>query len=225
MFNASFLITYAEGLPEEEREAIYGELDQLAAAMTDVYVMGKVPTDVYGLAYQGDILYELGFKDQEAYEAAKELPEWKAVKELVQDAERVGVYDFAAYGGGYLYLTDTEKCRCHRLEFCHVRDGADPATVEHFCEIAPYMPEFVDGFYNARFSKTVESEGRTTWDYIFDCDFLDPSIYSGPYLADAFHPAYIDKYFVPICKEWCFGPELATSLIEVDGPFLANYAE
>ena len=39
------------------------------------------------------------------------------------------------------------------------------------------------------------------------------------------HITFIDRYFEPACEQWVFTPDLCTSVIEVDGPFLSNYAD
>lgn len=107
----------------------------------------------------------------------------------------------------------------------HVRDGADPAMVEEAYEMSHHMQDFIEGFNNSKIAKTVESEGTTSWDYVFECDYADPSVYAGAYLMHPIHITFIDRYYEPACKEWVFTPDLCTSVIETDGPFLANWAE
>ena len=224
MFSASFLVSYAEGLPEADQQALYADLEAAGKALSDVSVIGVVLEPA--TQSPGNIMFEVGFPNQEAYEAAKATDAWTGLKDMLADTKRVSLYQFAAYGDdGVLKLTDTEKATCHRLLFTHVRDDADPDMVAHAYEVMPYMQDFVPGFVNSKISKVVESEGSQTWDYVFECDYADPSVYPGAYIMHPIHITYIDRFFEPACAQYVFTPDLCTSVIETDGPFLANYAE
>ena len=221
MFSASFLITCAD----DDASELLEELEGLAAQISQVYIAGEV-LDIGGLMNAGDVMLELGFENQDAYEAAKATDAWAQLKDLLADQTSVDHYEFAAYGDdGLLHLTDTTGSRAHRLLFTHVRDGADPAMLEHAFEMMPYMQDSIEGFNNSKISKVVESEGSQSWDYVFECDYADENVYQGPYLTHPVHVTYVDKFFEPIAKEYCFVPFLCTSVIASDGPFLANYAE
>lgn len=225
MFSASFLITYAEGLGADDQKALLDELNNLAAQISDVFIVGEV-LDIGGLMNQGNIMLEIGFESRDAYEAAKDTDAWGALKDTLLDAGVVDHYEFAAYGeDGALHLTDTSESKAHRLLFTHVRDGADPQMLEHAYAMMTTMQDFIEGFNNSKISKVVESEGSQSWDYVFECDYADENVYQGPYLTHPVHVTYIDKFFEPIAKEYCFVPFLCTSVIASDGPFLANYAE
>lgn len=225
MFSASFLISYAEGLDASGQQALLADIDSVASQLSDVYIAGEV-LDIGGLMDQGDIMLEIGFENQDAYEAAKATDAWTALKDLLLDTGRVDHYEFAAYGDdGALHLTDTTESKAHRLLFTHVRDGADPEMLEHAYSMMTTMQDFIEGFNNSKISKVVESEGSQSWDYVFECDYADENVYQGPYLTHPVHVTYIDKFFEPIAKEYCFVPFLCTSVIASDGPFLANYAE
>lgn len=225
MFSASFLISYAEGLSADDQAVLLADLEGLAAELSDVFIAGEV-LDIGGLMNQGDIMLEIGFENQGAYEAAKATDAWAALKDLLLDAARVDHYEFAAYGDdGLLHLTDTTESKAHRLLFTHVRDGADPEILEHAYQMMPFMQDSIEGFNNSKISKVVESEGTQSWDYVFECDYADENVYQGPYLTHPVHVTYVDKFFEPIAKEYCFVPFLCTSVIASDGPFLANYAD
>lgn len=224
MFSASFLVSFAEGMANDQKEALYADLDAFGDTLGEVHVIGSVLTPA--TMQPGDIMFEMGFQDQASYESAKSSEGWQSLKNLLADSSKVSLYQFAAYGDdGVLHLTDTQSSTCHRLLFTHVRDGADPDMVQHAYEMMPYMQDFVPGFTNSKMSKTVESEGSNTWDYVFECDYKDPSVYPGAYIMRPVHITYIDKFFEPACKEWVFSPDLCTSVIETEVPFLANFAE
>ena len=224
MFSATFLITYAEGLADDQKAALAERLEADAAALSDAYVIGDTITA--STMNAGDLFFEIGFADQDAYEAAKEAPEWADIKEAVADTALVSVYDFAAYGDdGNLKITETENGTGHRVLFMSVDPNASEEAVAHAFEMQPYMQDFVPGFLNSKMSKVVESEGRRQWDYVFECDYADPSVYSGAYMTHPIHITYIDRFFEPACKEQVFNWDLSTSVVEVEKPFLPNYAE
>ena len=224
MFSAAFLVSYAAEMADDQKAALYADLEALGQALSDVSIIGAVITE--STANPGDILFEIGFPNQDAYEAAKATEEWAELKAILADPARVSLYQFAAYGDdGVLKLTDTEKSTCHRLLFTSVREGADPDMLALSYEVMPYMQDYINGFNNSKISKVVESEGSMRWDYVFECDYDDPSVYPGAYIMHPIHITYIDRFFEPACKEWVFDPFLCTSVIASDGPFLANYAE
>lgn len=225
MFSATFLITYAEGLAEDKVQELVGRLEADAAALSDVYVLGDVLNEP--AATNGNILFEIGFADQEAYEAAKETPEWADIKEAVADTSLVASYEFAAYGDseGNLKVTETDNGTGHRVLFVSVDPTATEEAVAHALEKQPFMQDFVPGFLNSKLTAVVESEGRERWDYVFECDYADPSVYFAAYMMHPIHITYVDRFFEPACKEQVFISDLCTSLTEVEKPFLANYAE
>ena len=149
----------------------------------------------------------------------------EAPAEGAETPAQVALYQFVAYGDGLFQLTDTERSRGHRVLLMNVREGADPAMVEEAARMSHRMQDFIDGFNNSKVAPVVESEGSNSWDYVFECDYEDPSVYSGAYLMHPIHITFIDRYFEPACEQWVFTPDLCTSVIEVDGPFLANYAD
>lgn len=224
MFSATFLITYAEGLADDKKAALAERLEGDAAALSDAYVIGDTITA--STMNAGDLFFEIGWADQDAYEAAKETPEWADIKEAVTDTSLVAVYDFAAYGDdGNLKVTETENGTGHRCLFMSLDPRATEEQIAHAVEMQPYMQDFVPGFLNSKMSKVVESEGRHTWDYVYECDYADPSVYSAAYMMHPIHITYIDRFFEPACKEQVFDWDLSTSVVEVEKPFLANYAE
>ena len=107
----------------------------------------------------------------------------------------------------------------------HVRDGADSEMVEKAYTSTSHMREYVPGFLNSKVAATVESGGHSTWDYVFECDYADPSVYPGAYIMHPIHIAYVDRFFEPACAQWVFEPDLCTSVIATDAPFLANYPD
>ena len=124
MFSSTFLVTYAQGLTDDAKKSLYEELDAAGAAIGDCYVIGEVLTPA--TMNPGDVLFEIGFIDQDSYEAAKRTDEWAHLQDILDDESRVALYDWAAYGKGAENFTDTMEARCHRVLFMHVRDGADP---------------------------------------------------------------------------------------------------
>lgn len=223
MFSATFLITFAADLADDQKQALTSDIAALGAALSDVYCIGEVIPAATQNA--GDVLFEIGFPNQDAYEAAKQAGEWADLKGILADPAQVALYQFVAYGDGLFQLTDTERSRGHRVLLMNVRDGADPAMVEEAAQMSHRMQDFIDGFNNSKVAAVVESEGSNSWDYVFECDYEDPSVYSGAYLMHPIHITFIDRYFEPACEQWVFTPDLCTSVIEVDGPFLANYAD
>lgn len=225
MFSATFLITYAEGLADDQKAALVERLEGDAAALTDAYIVGDTITA--STMNAGDLFFEVGFPDQEAYEAAKETAEWADIKEAVADTAVVALYDFAAYGDSEnnLKLTETENGTGHRVLFMSLDPRATEEAIAHALEMQPYMQDFVPGFLNSKMSAVVESEGRHEWNYVFECDYADPSVYSAAYMMHPIHITYIDRFFEPACKEQVFDWDLSTSVVEVEKPFLANYAE
>lgn len=224
MFSATFLITYAEGLADEQKKALAERLEADVAVLSDVMVIGDTITA--STMNAGDLFFEVGFPDQDAYEAAKETSEWADIKDVVADTALVAVCDFAAYGDdGNLKVTETENGTGHRVLFMSLDPRATDEAVAHASEMQPYMQDFVPGFLNSKMSKVVESEGRHRWDYVFECDYADPSVYSGAYMMHPIHITYIDRFFEPACKEQVFDWDLSTSVVEVEKPFLANFSE
>ena len=223
MFSSTFLITYAQGLTDDAKKSLYGELDAAGAAIGDCHVIGEVLTPA--TMNPGDVLFEIGFIDQDSYEAAKQTDEWAHLQDTLDDESRVALYDWAAYGKGAENFTDTIQARCHRVLFMHVRDGADPEMVDKAYASTSHMREYVPGFLNSKVSATVESGGHSTWDYVFECDYADPSVYPGAYIMHPIHIAYVDRFFEPACAQWVFEPDLCTSVIATDAPFLANYPD
>lgn len=135
------MISCAEGLSADDQVVLLADLEGLAAELSDVFIAAEV-LDIGGLMNQGDIMLEIGFENQDAYEAAKATDAWVALKDLLLDAARVDHYEFAAYGDdGLLHLTDTTESKAHRLLFTHVRDGADPQMLEHAYQMMPFMQD------------------------------------------------------------------------------------
>lgn len=225
MFSATFLITYAEGLCDSKRRRLKDRLEADARAFGDAYVLGDTVTA--STMNAGDLFFEVGFPDQDAYEAAKQTAEWADIREALADRAAVSLVDFAAYGDeqGTLKLTEPVNATGHRVLFMHVDERATEEKLAHVMEMQPYMQDFIPGFLNSKITKTVESEGHNTWDYVFECDFADPSVYSAAYLMHPIHITYIDRFFEPACKEFVFSPDLCTSVVETETAFLANYAE
>lgn len=223
MFSATFLITFAAELADDQKQALTADIAALGAALSDVYCIGAVIPAATQNA--GDVLFEIGFPNQDAYETAKQAEEWATLKGILADPAQVALYQFVAYGDGLFQLTDTERSTGHRVLLMNVRDGADPAMVEEAGQMSHHMQDFIDGFNNSKVAPVVESEGSNSWDFVFECDYDDPSVYSGAYLMHPIHITFIDRYFEPACEQWVFTPDLCTSVIEVDGPFLANYAD
>lgn len=223
MFSATYVVTCVEGISDDAKKSLLEELDAAGAAIGDCHVAAET---VYQQdAQRGDILLEIGFANQDAYEAAKSTDDWQALQDTLADTSRVALCDWAAYGKGAENFTDTTEARCHRVLLMQVREGADPAMLEEAYEASSHMREYVRGFLNSKIAATVESGGHANWDYVFECDYADPMIYFGPYMLHPVHIGYIDRYFEPACEQWVFSPDLYTSVIEVDGPFLANFPD
>ena len=192
MFSATFLITYTEGLAEDKVQELVGRLEADAAALSDVYVLGDVLNQP--VATNGNILFEIGFADQEAYEAAKEAPEWADIKEAVADTSLVASYEFAAYGDseGNLKVTETDNGTGHRVLFVSVDPTATEEALAHALEKQPFMQDFVPGFLNSKLSAVVESEGRERWDYRLRVRLCRPLGIFGR-LHDAPHPHHLRR--------------------------------
>lgn len=220
MFSAAFLISYAEGLTDEAKAALRADIEAAGAALSGVYVIG----DVIPIATQspGDVMLEIAFADQAAWEAAKETAEWAALKAILDDPANVSLCDYAAFGEGPTNVTEPRNAFGHRLLFMHVVDDADPADIANWLEFTPHMQDYIEGFVNSRVCPTVESSGHNRWDYVFECDYTDPSIYYGPYLMHPIHVTFVDRYFEPAAKEFIMDPDLCTSVIATESAFLGN---
>lgn len=238
MFNATFFIKYAADLDEEGRRGVFERIKELGEAISGTSIIGEVPDpakmtpddplygcDNLGLFSQapGEVVFEMSFANQEDYVAAKAGAEWSELKDLLADPRQVELYESAAGGDDApAVITDTTESKSHRVFYAWVRPGADPQMLEHATQMMTRMQDFVEGFNNSKFYKTVESEGSRTWDYVFECDYSDITVYPNAYLMHPIHLCYIDKFFEPMANEWVFGVYQPTAAIVADGPYLAN---
>lgn len=220
MFSALFMITYAEGAGEEAKGAFAQEAAAAAQAVSSV----NIATETLGVMPGGDYFIEVGFEDQEAYEQAKSTDSWAALLGLLDDGSLISACEFAAYGEGALLLQEKERSGCHRVLMFDLIDDPDPAMVTKMESVMLDMADHVPGLLNCKFARVVEASGTHDWKYAYECDFDDPSTFTGKYLTTPFHFCYIDKFFEPACAEWVVNPDLRTPFMVQEKPFLANFA-
>ncbi len=170
MFSAVFMITFAETAAEAEREKAKATLQKLANGLSPVNIMGDVLPYAFG---GGDYFAEIGFKNQEEYEAAKSREEWDAIQVLLADNALIDHFEFVAYGEGNLNITG-EEAACHRVLIYEIIPDAKPSSLEKMETIMPDMANYIPGLINCKLAKVVESAGTMNWGYAFECDFDDP---------------------------------------------------
>lgn len=220
MFSAVFMISFAEKAGEVERENLKSSLQELAAGISPVNILGDVLPYAFG---GGDYFMEIGFEDQSAYDAAKSSDEWTSIRHLLEDDAMIDHVEFVAYGDGKLNVTG-ENAACHRVLIYEIVPDADPAALEKMEQIMPDMANYIPGLINAKLAKVVESSGTMNWGYAFECDFDDPMTFLTNYNFRPYHWANVDKFFEPACAEWVADPNLCTPYIAADSAFLLNYS-
>lgn len=219
MFSAVFMPKFAEGA---DKDAFDANVKDAAAAVSDVNLctpVGDPPMP------GGDYFCELGFKDQDAYEAAKATDAYKTLAALFKTGAEVASCEFVAFGEGTLTLQDKENSICHRLLIFSIVDGAKPEMIKKMEEHMNGMTKHVPGLRNCKFAKIVECSGTDEWAYAYECDFDSPETFFGKYMSTPYHVCYIDKFFEPACDEWVANVNLQTPYMLQEKPFLANYAD
>ena len=219
MFSALYMVTFADGVADDQKKSFSDEARAAAAAVSDV----NIATETFGVMPGGDYFAEVGFADQDAYEAKKAESAWTDLQALMHDETRVAATEFAAYGEGTLTLQEKKASGCHRVLMYDLIDDPDPAMVEKMESVMNDMCDHVPGLLNCKFARIVESSGTHDWKYAFECDFDDPSSFTGKYMTTPFHFCYIDKFFEPACDEWVVDPDLRTPFMSQETPFLANF--
>lgn len=219
MFNAVYLVTYAAGMDDAAKEAFQSNMQELAAAVSEVNLVSPL---LMGSYPGGDLYVEVGFADQAAYEAAKAGEAFAALDAAAKDESTVANLEFAAFGEGKSNFTDGEAYG-HRVLLFHVLDNATEELKAEMEENIIRFPTFVTGMVNCKICKVVESSGSNQWDYAFECDYDTPYTYVGAYLATPYHWGFIDRYFEPSAKEFFIDPNLTSVYCAAPSAFLANF--
>lgn len=217
MHSAVFSVTLAEGVDTEQYVA---DAKVAAEAVSPVFLADMVLEPAMP---GGNFFCEVGFADEKAFEEAKGADTWKALKELMNDKDRVANCEYIAFGDGSLTLQEKEKSTCHRVLFYSIREDADPAMVEKMESVMNDMCDHVPGLRNCKFAKVIESEGTDQWAYAYECDFDEPMSFLTKYMSTPFHFLYIDKFFEPACGEWVVNTNLYTPYLAQEKPFLASF--
>lgn len=219
MFSAVYMVTFSEGAADEAKSEFAQKATLAAQAVSDIFLA----TETFGVMPGGDYFIEVGFIDQQAYEQAKAQSGWGDLQALVGD-EVVATCEFAAFGDGSLILQEKERSACHRVLIFDLIENPDSDMVAKMETVMNDMADHVPGLLNCKFSHIVEASGAHDWKYAFECDFDDPSSFTGKYMTTPFHFCYIDKFFEPACDEWVVNPDLRTPFMPQETPFLANFS-
>lgn len=221
MFTAMHYITLAEGVDDAQAQEIFDAIKAAADATTPVNLVA-IPHQ--GGSNDGNITCELGFKDQDEYQAAKEGEGWAALRAILDDPQQVALVEFGAYDAGVTGINNPDAVDCvHRVLMFADQEMAKPEDVARldalFAHFADYVP-----ILNWRVATCVESSGSRDWKHIWEQDFQSYDIFVGQYMFTPFHPTYVDTYFDTECPNWTADPFLCTTTCDEETAFLGNYA-
>ncbi len=219
MFSSLHLLKYAD-LADAQKEELQAKMQELASAVNDVCLVSAL---LEGSMPAYDLMVEIGFADQAAYEEAKTGDAYQALLAAVNDTANFSVYEFAAYGSDRENFTDRQGI-CHRVLIFHMLPEFHTEELEKMLvENIVRFPTFVPKMVNCKLSKIVETSGTNHWDYAFECDYEEIMDYFGQYLMTPYHWGFIDRFFEPSAKEFFIDPNLASVYCFAPTPFLANY--
>lgn len=219
MFSAMYYITFAEGLTDADKGAV---TDAIKAAATATGAKSLVATPHEGGSNCGNLICKLGFKDQKAFEAAKEEVGWKDLRSIVEDESKVALFEYGAYDAGETGITAPDAKNCvHRVLMFAEQERAKPEDIKRMNELCPHFADYVP-ILNWRVADVIESEGSRQWKHIWEQDFESYDVFVGIYMFTPFHPTYFDTFFDTECHNWVADPFLCTMTCDEEVAFITD---
>lgn len=217
MYNALFIASPAEGVPQDRLEGVLADLGEWCPALAGAWVAEICPEDSSTNA--GCVFCELAFPDRASLEEAQERGEWASIDAALRDEATFGLCEYMAYGGGELKVT-RDDCTCHRIMAVRLDPSAGEEGVEAMLERLMRVDEYVPGLANMQVAPVIESSGSGPWDYVYDCDFVDPADYLITYMSSPYHWGYL-RLAQSDCVEYVMAAQLSPHVLTEES-FLAR---